>query len=48
MKRILASALVLSLLSIGFVGCGEKKAEKKAASTASSTAPAGDKAAEKK
>jgi len=30
MKRILASALVLSVLSIGLVGCGEKtKVEKK-------------------
>jgi hypothetical protein len=38
MKRILASALVLSLLSIGFVGCGEKKAEKKAAAPAAAPA----------
>ena len=30
MKRILASVLVLSVLSIGLVGCGEKtKVEKK-------------------
>ena len=30
MKRILASVMVLSVLSIGFVGCGEKaKVEKK-------------------
>jgi hypothetical protein len=30
MKRILGSALVLSVLSLGFVGCGDKaKTEKK-------------------
>ncbi len=34
MKRILASILILSVFSIGLVGCGEKKAEKKAAPAA--------------
>ena len=44
MKRILASVLVLSLFSMGFVGCGgDKKAEKKAA-----PAPATPAAPEKK
>ncbi|HEX5471207.1 MAG TPA: hypothetical protein VFW73_04945 [Lacipirellulaceae bacterium] len=40
MKRILASIMVLSVLSIGFVGCNtEKKADnnKKAAPTAPAT-----------
>jgi hypothetical protein len=41
MKRILASALVLSLFSMGFVGCGgDKKAEKKAAAPAAAPADA--------
>lgn len=40
MKRIVASVLVLSLFSMGFVGCsGEKKAEKKAAPAAAPAAP---------
>ena len=39
MKRILASVLLLSLFSMGFVGCGEKKAEKKAATPAATPAP---------
>jgi hypothetical protein len=44
MKRFVASALILSFLSIGLVGCGEKKAEKKAATPAATpAAPAGDK-----
>ena len=46
MKRILASVLVLSLFSMGFVGCGEKKAADKKAAPAA--APAADKAGEKK
>jgi hypothetical protein len=46
MKRILASALVLSLFSMGFVGCGDKKADKKAAAPAA--APAADAAKDKK
>jgi hypothetical protein len=45
MKRILASVLVLSLFSIGFVGCSDKKADKKAAPA---TPAAPDKAADKK
>ena len=49
MKRILASVLVLSLFSIGFVGCGEKKADtKKGATTATPATPDTGKAADKK
>ncbi len=46
MKRILASVLVLSALSISLVGCGDKKAEKKAAAPAAPAA--GDAAKDKK
>jgi hypothetical protein len=38
MKRILASVLALSVLSIGLVGCGEKSAVKKETKT---TTPGG-------
>ena len=37
MKRILASVLVLSFLSMGFVGCGDKKADKPKAATPAAT-----------
>ena len=40
MKRFVAFALILSFLSIGLVGCGEKKAEKKPAA-APAAPPAG-------
>lgn len=47
MKRILASALVLSFLTLGFVGCGgDKKADKKGAGAAPAAAP--EKSADKK
>lgn len=41
MKRILASILVLSALSVGLVGCSDKKATPKKDSPAA--APAGEK-----
>lgn len=49
MKRILASVLVLSVLSVCLVGCGEKKAApKKDAPAAAPAAPAAAPAGEKK
>jgi hypothetical protein len=43
MKRFVAFALIMSFLSVGLVGCGEKKADKKPAA-----APAAPAAPEKK